>query len=530
VHDVLVIGAGVAGLCQLHQMRAAGHDVLAIEAGSDVGGTWYWNRYPGARFDSESYTYGYSFDPELLAEWEWSERFSPQPETLRYLQHVADRFDLRRHIRFDTRVVAAHWHEDERCWEVTTDAGDTLRARWLITAVGVLSQPTYPAIEGRDDYAGIACHTARWPHEGVELAGRRVGVIGTGATGVQVIQEAAKVASHLSVFQRTPNWCAPLHNSPITEAEQAHLRETMDEILEQCRQSFGGFIHDALPTKTSEVDDEERLALWERLYGEPGFGICFANYRDVLMDEHANRLLSDFAAAKIAERVHDPEIAARLTPVDHGFGTRRLPLETKYYEVYNQPNVELVDVRETPIERITPTGVRTTAGHHDVDVLVYATGFDAITGAFRAMDIRGTDGRALRDTWADGAFTFLGLLVPGFPNLFTIAGPHSVTTFCNMPRCIEQNVDWITALVERASQRGATRVEATTAAASEWTEHTYSTVDRLLMSKVDSWFNGVNANLPDRPRRALVYGGGLPRYRERCDEVAERDYEGIDIS
>ena len=529
-HDAIVIGAGVSGLYQLHRLRQIGLDAVALETGSDVGGTWYWNRYPGARFDSESYTYSYSFDADLLDEWEWPEHFSAQPDTLRYLQHVADRFDLRRDIRFDTRVTAARWDEGATEWEVTTDDGTTTRARWLITAIGALSMPVLPAIEGRDDFDGPAFHTARWPRDGVELAGARVGVIGTGATGVQVIQEVAKVAGHLTVFQRTPNWCAPLHNSPITADEQARIRETQQQILEQCRQTYGGFVHDAVRVKSTEVTEEERLAFWEQLYAQPGFGIWFGNYRDVLVDPVANRWLSEFMAAKIAERVHDPVLADKLTPKDHGFGTRRVPMESGYYEVYNQPNVTLVDLNETPIVRITKAGVLTTAIEHELDVLIYATGFDAVTGAFSAIDVRGVNGVALRDVWVDGPVTFLGLQVPGFPNLFTIVGPHNVSTFCNMPRCIEQNVDWITELIVHVLGQGGSRVEATEQAAKEWTTHVYQTVERLLLSKVDSWFHGSNANLPDKVRIPLIYAGGLPLYRERCEEIAARDYDGFLIT
>ena len=527
--DALVIGAGVSGLYALHRLRELGLHPLVLEAGDDVGGTWYWNRYPGARFDSESYTYGYSFSPELLDEWAWTEHFSAQPETLRYLQHVAERFDLRRDIRFGTRVAAAHWDGDQRVWAVTAEDGATYRTRWLVTAIGALSIPAEPTIPGRERFRGPAFHTARWPHEGVELAGKHVGVVGTGATGVQVITEVAKVAGHLTVFQRTPNWCAPLHNAVITDGELTQIRETQAEMLKRCAQTFSGFLHDSIVLLSSEVPEAERERFWEQRYGEKGFGIWLGNYIDVMVDSNANKLLSDFMARKIAERVHDPDLADRLTPKDHGFGTRRVPLESGYYEVFNQSNVELVDLRDTPIVTITEDGVRTTERDHDLDVLVFATGFDAVTGAFDAIDIRGTDGTALRAAWANGPRTFLGLQTPGFPNLFTIVGPHNVSTFCNMPRCIEQNVDWIASCISHARERGATRVEATDAAADEWTAHVHETVDRLLMSKVDSWFHGVNSNLPDKIRTPLVYAGGLPTYRERCDDVVARDYDGFVI-
>ena len=528
--DALVIGAGVSGLYQLLRLRDLGLRVVALEAGSDVGGTWYWNRYPGARFDSESYTYGYSFSDALLDEWEWTEHFSPQAETLRYLRHVADRFALRAHIRFDRRVTSVTW-DDEACrWTVATEDGSTWLTQWLVTAIGALSVPTLPAIDGRDDFAGPAIHTARWPEDGVDLAGLRVGVIGTGATAVQLIPEVAKVAASLTVFQRSPNWCAPLHNRPIDAEAQARIRENQRDMLRRCRETFGGFLHDAEGEKTTDVTEVEREAFWEQRYAEPGFALWFANYRDVMVSPDANRLLSDFMARKIAERVHDPDVAKRLIPTDHGFGTKRVPLETGYYEAYNQPNVELVDLRETPIVRITAEGVTTTARDHPLDFLVFATGFDAVTGAFDQIDVRGVGGSTLRAAWANGPVTYLGLQVPGFPNLFTVAGPHNVSTLCNMPRCIEQNVDWVTDCIRHVLARGANRIEASVPSAGEWTAHTYETVDRLLLSKVDSWFHGVNSNLPGKRRRPLIYAGGLPRYRERCDEVAAAGYEGFLIS
>jgi cation diffusion facilitator CzcD-associated flavoprotein CzcO len=530
VRDALVIGAGVAGLYQLHRFRELGLTTLALEAGSDVGGTWYWNRYPGARFDSESYTYGYSFSKQLLDEWEWSEHFSAQPETLRYLEHVAARFGLRRDIRFGSRVRSARWDEAARQWEVATEDGFVCRARWLVTAIGALSVPTLPAIEGRDDFAGAAFHTARWPREGFDVAGLRVGVIGTGATGVQVIQEVAKTARQLTVFQRTPNWCAPLHNAPIDAETQRRIKAAQSALLRRCNESFGGFLHDSERLKTTDVTAEEREAFWEQRYAEPGFGIWFANYRDVLVDPAANRLLSDFMARKIRERVKDPALADQLVPKDHGFGTRRVPLESGYYEVYDQANVELVDLRETPIVRITASGIRTTAGEHALDLIVYATGFDAVTGAFGQIDFRGVGGRTLGAAWADGPVTLLGLQTPGFPNLFTIVGPHNVSTFCNMPRCIEQNVDWVSACIEHLSKARATRIEATGEAAAAWTQHVHETVERLLLSRVDSWFTGVNRNLPDKKRTPLIYAGGLPLYRQHCDEVAASGYSGFDIS
>ncbi|MEZ5234383.1 MAG: NAD(P)/FAD-dependent oxidoreductase [Acidimicrobiales bacterium] len=526
--DAIIIGAGVSGLYQLHRLRGLGLSVRVFEAGGDVGGTWYWNRYPGCRFDSESYSYGYSWDDELLQEWSWSEHFAPQPETLRYLQHVADRFDLRRDIRFDSRVAACRFDEGDDRWTVELQDGTTARATFLVTAIGALSVPAMPNIEGRDSFEGPAHHTGSWPHEPVDFTGKRVAVIGTGATGVQVIQEVAKSAASLTVYQRTPNWCAPLHNSPIDDATQATIKATYPEIFEQCRKTFGQFLHDADRRNALEVSDEERLELWERLYAEPGFGIWMANFRDVLVDERANRLLSDFIADKIRQRVHDPAIADKLIPRDHGFGTRRVPLETRYYEVYNQDNVTLVDLRETPIERITPTGIRTTDGEREVDLIIFATGFDAVTGAFERIGFQGCGGVTLREAWAEGPWTYLGLQIPGFPNLFTLVGPHNSATFCNIPRCIEQNVEWVSDLVAHARAEGITRIEATAEAADEWTAHVHQASDRMLFSKINSWFTGVNSNIAGhQQRRVLLYAGGAPNHRKRCDEVAAAGYRGF---
>ncbi|HNL24848.1 MAG TPA: NAD(P)/FAD-dependent oxidoreductase, partial [Pseudomonadales bacterium] len=436
-YDAIIIGAGIAGMYQLIKLRELGCSVRVFETGDGVGGTWYWNRYPGARFDSESYSYGYSFSEELLQEWEWSEHFSPQSETLRYLNHVADKFDLRRDIQFNTRVTAAHYSEADSCWTVTTDTGTQARARFLITAVGPLSAATLPAIEGIDSFKGESCHTANWPHHEVDFTGKRVAVIGTGATGVQVIQEVAKSAKQLTVFQRRPNWCTPLNNRPITPEEQRQIKASYPQIFQQCRETNGCFLHKSDPRSALEVSPEEREAFFEHLYQQPGFAIWIGNFMDILMTPEANRTISDFIAKKIRQRVKDPKTAEKLIPTDHGFGTRRVPQETHYYEVYNQPNVELVSLIETPIERITPQGIKTSDREREFDIIIYATGFDAITGALDRIDIRGVNGLKLKDKWQDGPRTYLGLQSVGFPNLFTLVGPHNTATLCNIPRCIE---------------------------------------------------------------------------------------------
>jgi cation diffusion facilitator CzcD-associated flavoprotein CzcO len=527
-YDVIIIGAGISGMYQLHRVRELGLSVRVFEAGAGVGGTWYWNRYPGARFDSESWTYGYSFSDELLREWEWSEHFAAQPETLRYCNFVADKLDLRRDIEFGSRIRAAAYDEAANEWEIQSEAGRRTRARFLITAIGPLSAPTMPTIPGIETFRGESYHTGTWPHRAVSFAGKRVAVIGTGATGVQAITEIAKTVGHLTVFQRTPNWCAPLHNRPIDEATQAHIKATYPEIFAVCRNSFGCFIHDADPRKALEVSPEVREAFYEKLYREPGFGIWMGNFRDVLINKEANVTITEFMRRKIRERVRDPRIAEKLIPTNHGFGTRRVPLESGYYEVFNRTNVRLVDLRETPIERITPGGIKTSDAEYDFDMIVYATGFDAIVGAFDRIDFRGLGGRRLKDKWSDGPRTYLGLQIESFPNLFTLVGPHNAATFCNIPRCIEQNVDWVTALLRHMRARGYTRVEATAEAEHDWTEHVHETGRRMLFTQVDSWMMGINSNVAGRQKRTfMVYAGGAPKYRERCDEVASSGYVGF---
>jgi cation diffusion facilitator CzcD-associated flavoprotein CzcO len=526
--DVLVIGAGISGMYQLHRLRGLGLRARVFEAGSGVGGTWYWNRYPGARFDSESWTYGYSFSEEILREWEWSEHFAAQPETLRYCNFVADKLDLRRDIEFNCRVKAATYDEAAGQWEIESEDGRRARARFLITAIGPLSAPTMPTIPGLESFGGEAYHTGRWPHEPVSFANKRVAVIGTGATAVQAITEIAKTVGHLTVFQRTPNWCAPLHNSRIDAATQARIKATYPEIFARCRDSFGCFIHQADPRNALEVSAEEREAFFEKLYRAPGFGIWMGNFRDVLINQEANATITEFMRRKIRSRVRDPEVAEKLIPTNHGFGTRRVPLESGYYEVYNQPNVRLVDIRETPIRRITPAGIETGDGEREFDMIIYATGFDAVTGSFDRIDIRGVGGQRLREKWAAGPRTYLGLQIVGFPNLFTLVGPHNAATFCNIPRCIEQNVDWVTALIAHMRERGYARVESTPEAEREWTQHVHDTGRRMLFTQVDSWMMGINSNVAGKDKRTfIVYAGGAPKYRERCDEVAARGYPGF---
>ena len=527
--DVLIVGAGMSGMYQLYRMRELGLRVRVFEAGTDVGGTWYWNRYPGARFDSESYSYGYSFSPELLQEWEWSEHFAGQPETLRYLNYVADKFDLRRDIQFRSRVTAATYQEEARNWAITLEDGSRFHTRFLITAIGPLSTPTLPRIEGRESFAGQALHTARWPKQPVDLAGKRVAVIGTGATGVQTIQTIASQVGHLTVFQRTPNWCAPLHNGKIDADTQKKIKAGYGEMFARCQETFACFIHTPDPRSAFEVTDEERQAFYEKLYAQRGFGIWQGNFRDILTDRKANATISDFVARKIRERVRDPRVAEKLIPKNHGFGTRRLPLETFYYEAYNRDNVELVDIMETPIEKITPNGIKTSDKKYPFDIIIFATGFDAITGAFDRIDLCGAGGVRLKDKWKHGPETYLGLMIDGFPNLMMLMGPH--TALGNIPRSIEYSVDWVTSLIRFARAKGLTRLEATTAGAASWTDHVKALGVGLLSNEVDSWMTGINRNVEGKQTRIVArYSGSAPAYRARCDEVAAKGYNELKLA
>jgi cation diffusion facilitator CzcD-associated flavoprotein CzcO len=527
--DAIIIGAGLSGMYQLYRLRELGLRVRVFDAGSDVGGTWYWNRYPGARFDSESYSYGFSFSKDLLDEWEWSEHFAGQPETLRYCNFVADKLDLRRDIQFNSRVSAAVYREESRSWAITLEDGRAHSCRFLVTAIGPLSTPTLPRIEGRESFQGQAFHTARWPKQPVDFAGKRVAVIGTGATGIQTIQTIASEVGHLTVFQRTPNWAAPLHNGKIDPQTQAKIKASYPEIFARCQETFACFIHTPDPRGAFEVSDEEREAHYEKLYGERGFGIWQGNFRDILIDRKANATISDFVARKIRERVKDPKVAEKLIPKNHGFGTRRLPLETFYYEVYNRPNVELVDITETPIERITPTGIRTSAREFEFDIIIYATGFDAITGSFDKIDFRGAGGLKLKDAWKSGPQTYLGLMVHGFPNMMMIMGPH--TALGNIPRSIEYSVDWVTGLIRFARDKGLTRLEATPEGVKEWTDHVKALGEGLLSNEVDSWMTGINRNVEGKTTRIVArYSGSAPDYRARCDRVAAQEYRELQLA
>src|SRR5690606_554086 len=436
-YEVIVIGAGVAGIYQIKRLIDAGVSATLLEGSADLGGTWYNNRYPGCRFDSESYTYGYSFSREILDEWHWKERFSSQPENLRYLNFVADKFNLRDHMQFNCKVEAAHFDADANLWHLRVSDGRRLSCRFVIMALGLLSQPTLPLLPGIDDFKGPSFHTYYWPHEGIDLTGKRVGIVGTGATAIQIIPVIAEEVETLHVFQRRPNWSAPLNNSPISEAEMADIRRRYDEIFDLCSRTPGGFVHRIDQRSFYDVPREERIALWDRLSEEPGFGIWLSNFREIFMDEEANAEFSEYTAERIRGRGKDPVTAERLIPKDHGFGVQRVPLESNYFEAYNRDNVFLVDLQETPLQRVTESGLETTDAPYPLDVIIYSTGFDAMTGAFDHIDIRGAGGVRLKDKWEDGPETFLGMMVHGFPNLLMPNGPQSGSASTNYPRGIE---------------------------------------------------------------------------------------------
>ncbi len=523
--EALVIGAGVTGLYMLYRLRELGVDAKIYEGGSGIGGTWFWNRYPGARFDSESYSYGYGFSEELLQEWDWKEHFSGQPENERYLNFFADKFDLRPHITLNAWIDAAKYDEESGTWEVTCSDGRRARTRHLVACVGILSATHMPDIPGIDSFQGESFHTSRWPLEPVDLTGKRVGVIGTGATAVQLIPEVAKMAGHLTVFQRTPNYCAPLRNSEIDPETQKQIKASYPEILKKCRETFAGFVHDFDPRSTFDVSPEEREAHYEAIWAEPGFKKWFGNFYDIMTDRDANELYCEFVRKKIRERVDDPEVAELLCPKDHHFGAKRIPLETQYYEAYNRDNVTLVDVKSSPIAEITPTGLRQENGdEHELDVIIYATGFDAVTGELTRMNVQGIGGQTIKERWADGPKTYLGLQSAGFPNFFIANGAF----FCNFPRCAEIVAEWVSDCIGYMKRKGLTRIATTAEAEDAWVAHAQELTKDLLRSDVNTWFYGTN--IPGKTDSFLFYAGGAPAFREKVAEVAAKDYEGFELS
>jgi cation diffusion facilitator CzcD-associated flavoprotein CzcO len=541
-YDAIIVGAGISGLYQLYRLNQLGMKALIIEEAPDVGGTWYWNKYPGCRFDSESYSYCYSFSNELLQEWDWSEHFAGQPEVYSYLKYVTEKFHLRENIKFDTRVLSAKYNEAKNSWTVTTSKGDQFESRFFVTAIGILTVPVMPNYKGRDSFKGVSIHTARWPEESVDLEGKRVAIIGTGATGVQVVQSLSKLAGHLTVFQRSAAWATPLNNSKIGPDEMAAIKNDYPNIFARCKDAAFGFLHTPDPRSIFDATPEEREELFERLWLDRGFSMLFGNFWDIGLSEKAANIVGDFIARKIRQRVRDPKIAEMLIPKDYLFGTKRVPMESGYYEAFNLPTVDLVDLKQTPIERITESGIVFDGVEHPFDVIVYATGFDGYVGGFNRIDIVGRDGITLKERWSkpvqfagsdtldvkSSVSTFLGIMVDQFPNLFTIIGPHNGGSFCNVPRCSEINVNFISNLIQYMAEHHLNRVEPTAEGVLKWTKEVLEKADGALLFKTPSWITSVNTNIEGRTSiQVLLYLGTQQQFRAYYNNVVENGYEGL---
>jgi len=527
--DVVVVGAGFAGLYALRKLRDTMNlSTRVFEAGSDVGGTWFWNRYPGARCDIESVHYSYSFDEDLQQEWQWSERFAGQPEILRYLEHVADRFDLRKDITFDTRVVGVHWDDENSVWTVRTDDGAVVRSRYFISGAGNLSVPKTPEFGGIDNFRGEVLLTGNWPREGADFTGKRVAVIGTGASGIQAIPFIAEDAAELVVFQRTPNFATPLGNGPIDPNEVANIKSNYADVRTAARNHFLGVPFTQVQPSALAVDAEERRRTFDERWNAGGFRLFIDSYQDILFDKKANDTIADYIRDRIHERVQDPEKAATLAPTGYAYGTKRPPLETNYYEAFNRDSVSVVDVKTTPIDEITQSGVRVGDRVYEVDTIVLATGFDAMTGPLMAMDIRGRSGLPLAQKWEHGPKTYLGIMVNEFPNLFLITGPQSPSVLYNMPLAIEDHVDFATDAIDYVDRRELDVIEPTAQAESDWGALTNDIANQTLLPETNSWYMG--ANIPGKPRACMVYLGGAPTYRATCDEVVAGGYSGFALT
>ncbi len=535
--EVLVVGAGFAGMYAVYRLRGQGLSVKALEAGSDVGGTWYWNRYPGARCDVPSLEYSYGFSRELEQAWDWPEVFSAQADILRYANHVADEFDLRRHMQFDTRIVAVEWLEDVARWRLTSEAGETFEAPFCVMATGCLSVPIKPDIRGAADFRGEVYHTGTWPKEPVSLAGKRVGIVGTGSSGVQAVPELAREAAHLTVFQRTPVYTVPANRKRMRADVQQEFREHYPEIRRMQQNNPGGVSNfrprrstrraatdnvNPLPARLLDLTAEQRRDAIDRL----GLGALLA-FRDVYSDAHANEIANALYRDTVRTMVRDPETAERLLPKTYGLGCKRQVIDRDYYDTFNRDNVTLVDLVETPIETIDATGIRTNARHYDLDVLIYATGFDAMTGALLRANIRGRAGRPLADKWRDGPIAYLGLQMSGFPNLFTVTGPGSPSVLCNMLVAIEQHVNWIGDCIAWLRSHGVRTIEPRPESETQWVAHVNEVAAGTMFTAptCNSWYLG--ANVPGKARIFMPYVGGFPRYRERCEREAANAYEGF---
>jgi cation diffusion facilitator CzcD-associated flavoprotein CzcO len=526
--DAVVVGAGFSGLYMLQRLRELGFSVQVYEAAADVGGTWYWNRYPGCRCDIESMEYSYSFDKELEQEWEWSERYATQPEILGYAGHVADRFDLRRDIQFETRVTTATYDEDAKRWSITTDRGDEVSAQFFILGVGCLSAAKRPEIPGLEQFRGSWYHTGHWPHEGVDFTGQRVGVIGTGSSGIQSIPLIADQATDLTVFQRTPNFSLPAKNSPLDEEYVRELKARYPAHRQDARESAFG-VPVELPERSAlEVDPEERWETYRKGFDKGSLVGMVLSYNDLITSKEANDTAAEYVRHRIREIVEDPEVAETLSPRSYPIATKRLCLDTNYYATYNRPNVSLVDLRKTPLVEITETGIRTSDREYEFDSIVFATGFDAMTGALLAFPIAGRDGALLREKWEDGPRTYLGVTTAGFPNLFIITGPGSPSVLSNMMVSIEQHVEWIGDCLVHLRDQDVGAIEATAEAEEYWVNHVNEVGDTTLFPTANSWYMG--SNVPGKPRVFMPYIGGVGVYRQICDDVAAKDYDGFTIT
>ena len=525
--DAVVVGAGFAGMYMLHRLRNQGFTARVYETADGVGGTWYWNRYPGARCDVESMDYSYSFSNELQQEWTWTERYSSQPEILKYANHVADRFDLRRDIQFSTRVTSAVFDEATSRWTIETDRGDRVSARWCIMATGCLSTPQAPKFPGLETFTGRWYHTGFWPHEGVDFTGLRVGVIGTGSSAIQSIPIIAKQATHLYVFQRTPNFSVPAHNAPLDAEYERTVKASYADFRRQARESRVGFVVERNDVSALAVSAEDREREYEKRWTRGGLGFA-ATFLDLLLDRKANDTAAEFFRAKIRSIVRDPAVAEKLVPQHYPIGTKRLCVDTDYYATFNRDNVTLVDIKASPIETITPTGLETRDDRYTLDAIVFAIGFDAMTGSLLRIDIRGRGGKTLREKWSEGPRTYLGLTVAGFPNMFMITGPGSPSVLSNMIVSIEQHVDWIADCLTHMRAHGQISIDATAGAENEWVAHVNAVGDMTLYPLASSWY--VGANIPGKPRVFMPYVGGVGLYREKCDDVARKGYEGFALS
>jgi cation diffusion facilitator CzcD-associated flavoprotein CzcO len=530
--DAIVIGAGFSGLHMLKSLRdKLGLNVRVYEEGDTVGGTWYWNRYPGARCDSDAYIYCFTWDKQLLQEWEWSERYPEQPEILRYLEHVAKRHDLKRDIQFKTRVTSAEFDETTNLWRVHLSNGEAATAQYLIAAVGSLSHTNLPAFKGLEKFRGKWYHTSRFPHSGVDFTNKRVAVVGTGATAVQAIPEIAQQAKQLTVFQRTANYCVPARNGKVDPELVKARKADYDGIVNRIRESFFGQEHYFIPKSALEAAPEERERAFDKMWDAGGFAFWLANYQDMFFDQSANDLCADYIKRKIRTTVKDPMVAEKLIPKGYAYGTKRQPLDTNYYETFNKHNVLLVDAKsDGAIEEITEKGIRAGGKEYEFDIIVFATGFDAMTGPLKALNLKGRGGRTLDKEWADGPHTYLGISVAGFPNLFTITGPQSPSVLSNMPVSIEQHVEWITDCIDSMRKIGRSTIEATPQAQDNWVAHVNEIVNMTLMPGANSWY--MSANIAGKPRAFLPYLGpeGVGGYRKKCDEVAAKGYEGFELA